>query len=123
MPLCESASSFKHLRYSSSILHLTDIAVNMPGCSSSDPKQSTEFPEKQRARLKSFIPDYETYIKEKNPKHQSRCSDLTKWRKDIAKRLMKEKMFIDLIGTTEAEAADWEEVHYSLSHILTSVCE
>jgi hypothetical protein len=90
---------------------------------SSDPKPSTEFPEAQKVHLKSFIPEYEAFIEKKNPEHRGRCSDLTKWRKDIAKKLMKEKMFEDLIGTTEAEAADWEEVRYSLTHIFISMCE
>ncbi|KAF8810570.1 hypothetical protein BYT27DRAFT_7091508, partial [Phlegmacium glaucopus] len=71
--------------------------------------QSTKFPEVHKTRLKSLIPEYEGFIEEKNPDLKSRCNDLTKWRKDTARRLMKEEIFKDLIGTTQAEAADWEE--------------
>jgi hypothetical protein len=72
--------------------------------------QSTEFPEAQKTRLKYLIPEYEAFIEEKNPDLRSRCSDLTKWRKDTAKKLMKEDMFKNLVETTQVEAVDWEEV-------------
>lgn len=72
--------------------------------------QSTEFPEAHKTRLRSLIPEYEVFIGEKNPDLKSRCNDLTKWRKDTAKKLMKEDMFMNLIRTSQVEAADWEEV-------------
>ena len=61
-----------------------------------------------------LLPEYEVFIMEKNPDLKSRCNDLTKWRKDTAKKLMKEDMFKELIATTQVEAADWEEVHLYL---------
>jgi len=75
--------------------------------------QSTEFPEAHKTRLKTLIPEYEAFIGEKNPDLKSRCNDLTKWRKDTAKKLMKEDIFKDLVSRTQVEAADWEEVRYT----------
>lgn len=72
--------------------------------------QSREFPEVNKNRLKSLIPEYEAFIVEKNPDLKGRCSDLMKWRRDTAKDLMKEEIFKNLVGTSQVEAADWEEV-------------
>ena len=74
--------------------------------------KSTEFQEAYKTRLKSLIVEYEAFIVEKNPDLKSRCNDLTKWRKDPAKKLMKEDTFKDLVRTSQIEAAEWEEVRY-----------
>jgi len=80
--------------------------------------KSTEFPEAHKTRLKSLISEYEAFIGIKNPNLKSRCSDLTTWWKDTAKKLMKEDIFKDLVMTTQVEAADWEEVRYAPSWLF-----
>jgi len=71
---------------------------------------STEFPAAQKARLLELLPEYETYISEKNPDHHPRCKALLDWRKDKAKALMEEPLFQDLVEDRNAEVAAWELV-------------
>ncbi|KDR64990.1 hypothetical protein GALMADRAFT_771859 [Galerina marginata CBS 339.88] len=72
-------------------------------------KESTEFPDVQRARLEEFYPDYEAFILEKNPEHKKKSLPLMRWRKAKAKSLMAEEMFQDLLKSSSNEHKDWEE--------------
>ena len=73
-------------------------------------KQSTEFPDAQKARLKELLLEYEAFILEKNPDHRHCSPALMKWRKDKTKSLLDELLFQDLLKTGSLEYKDWQNV-------------
>ena len=72
--------------------------------------KSTEFPDIQRAFLKSFIPEYEKYIAEHNPGHKSHSKDLKDWRVEKARLLMQDPCIQDLVKNSPVEPKEWETV-------------
>ena len=60
--------------------------ISYPSMSSSN--KSAEFPDIQKAFLKSFLPENEKYIAEHNPGHKSHSKDLKDWRVENARLLM-----------------------------------
>jgi len=72
--------------------------------------KSTEFPDIQRAFLKSFIPEYEKYITEHNPNHKSHSKDLKDWRVKKARLLMQDTCIQDLVRNSTIEPKEWENV-------------
>lgn len=72
--------------------------------------KSTEFPDTQRAFLKSFLPEYEKYIAKHNPDHKSHSKDLKDWRVEKARLLMQETCIQDLVKNSSVEPKEWEKV-------------
>ena len=72
--------------------------------------KSTEFPDIQRAFLKSFIPEYEKYITKHNPNHKSHSKDLKDWRVKKARLLMQDTCIQDLVRNSTIEPKEWENV-------------
>jgi hypothetical protein len=75
-------------------------------------KKSTEFPDIQKAFLKSFIPEYEKYIAEHNPDHKPYSKELRDWRNEKARLLMQETCIQDLVRNSTVGARKWEHVCY-----------
>ncbi|KIM35999.1 hypothetical protein M413DRAFT_32041 [Hebeloma cylindrosporum] len=70
--------------------------------------KSTEFPDIQKAFLKSFLPEYEKYISQHNPDHKSHSKDLKEWRVKKARDLIKDPCIQDLVNDSPVEAKEWE---------------
>lgn len=80
--------------------------------------KSTEFPDTQKAFLKSFIPEYEKYIAEHNPDHKPYSKELKDWRTNKARLLMQETCIQDLVKNSTVGARKWEQVSY----LILSYC-
>jgi len=74
--------------------------------------KSTEFPDIQKAFLKSFIPEYEKYIAEHNPDHKPYSKELKDWRAEKARILMQDTCIQDLVQNSTIEARNWEMVFH-----------
>ena len=83
--------------------------ISYPSMSSSN--KSAEFPDIQKAFLKSFLPEYEKYIAEHNPGHKSHSKDLKDWRVEKARLLMQDTCIQDLVKNSPVEPREWEKVH------------
>lgn len=117
--ICGTRCNFKYITPDDNIL---DAHFYCPSCfiyiflssksimNSSSGNKSTEFPDTQRAFLKSFIPEYEKYIVENNPDHKSHSKDLKDWRVKKARLLMQDTCIQDLVKNSAVEPKEWEKV-------------
>jgi len=105
-------------QFCSSNLNLSCVApiqfIPMNTAPQSSSEKSTEFPDTQKAFLKSFIPEYEQYIAENNPDHKPRSKELKEWRSKKANLLMQDSLIQVLVQNSAVEARDWEMVSSSL---------
>jgi hypothetical protein len=91
------------------VFSIVQSTLSIPMESSNKP---TEFPDIQKAFLKSFIPEYEKYIAEHNPEHKLYSKELKDWRTKKASLLMQETCIQDLVKNSTVGARKWEQVCY-----------
>jgi hypothetical protein len=120
---CATACTYKTLaddieaHFSAPFAQIVNTSVFSKSTPMNSSNKSTEFPDTQKAFLKSFLPEYETYIAEHNPDHKSHSKDLKEWRVKKARLLMQDTCIQDLVKNSPVEPMVWEKVvpFFSLS--------